>query len=80
MAAPIFLLPLIHSLTKCPRCHQQYPKKQADCPHCAQLSDREAEVLRERKAEELEANSKVGKIFLLIGGVLAVLLGLMIFG
>lgn len=65
------------NLVTCSRCGLQYPQEEAECSHCSKLSDREVEVLKQRKNEQDHAHFQLGKTFLMIAGIAAVLLVLM---
>lgn len=72
------LLPIKRpALTNCSRCGHQYPQEELKCPHCSELSDSEVEVLKQRKLEQDQAHFQLGKTFLMIAGIAAVLLVLM---
>ena len=76
----LLLPPSIRSTIKCERCGQLYPKKQAECSHCSNLSDREVEELKETADEEREGNANLGRLFfylaiIILLGILAKLLG-----
>jgi hypothetical protein len=71
------LLPRIRRTLKCARCGLRYPVKDAQCPHCAQLSDREVERLRQRIADEHRGNANLGRLFLYIAVLL--LLAILLF-
>lgn len=73
LPAPIFLPSDIKSTQKCERCGLRYPKTEEKCSHCADLSDREVDALKQRFEDENQGNANLGKIFLLVTVVLALL-------
>ncbi len=66
MVGPI-LFPLKIKLTKkCQRCGLRYPRKEKECSHCKNLTDREVENLRAKMEEEHESNKNMGRLFMYI--------------
>lgn len=57
----------------CVRCGLHYDEREPECPHCSGLSSEALKAMLEEKELEREGNAPMGRIFLLIGFVLAVL-------
>jgi len=72
MEAPIFIPPSIRRTRKCDRCGLLYPKKETQCTHCADLTDREVEEFKLRIKAEHEGNSNLGKLFFYIVMLIAI--------
>lgn len=78
MPGPIFLPPPIRRVKRCDRCGQSYPARRAQCPHCAGLSDREVEALREQVEAERAGSANLGRLFLYLAAVAGVFIVLMV--
>jgi len=57
---------------KCPRCGLHYPKKEKECRHCKDLSNREVDDLKIKTEEEHEGNANLGKVFTILAIILFV--------
>jgi ribosomal protein L37E len=57
----------------CERCGQHYDTREPTCPHCGGLDADGLRALLAEKDREKEGNAGMGRIFLLIGAVLAAL-------
>lgn len=68
MQLPIKTTPL----GKCDRCGLMYPKKEAACTHCADLTDREVIALQEKYESYTEGNANLGLLLVFFAAVLAV--------
>ena len=66
MTIPIFIPPPIRRTQKCNRCGLLYPKKEASCIHCSNLSDSELNEIKLKISQERQANQNLGKLFLFI--------------
>lgn len=78
---PPFFLPVrIKRTKKCERCGCRYPKVEENCSHCSNLKDgaelNEFLSLRKRR---MKANVNLGKLFLYISLLLALILILVMF-
>lgn len=65
---------------KCGRCGLRYPEREPACIHCANLSDREVEALKQEIREQHASNTNLGKLFyyicaLLVIGIIILALG-----
>ena len=58
----------------CERCGLHYDKRESTCPHCGDLDDEGLKAMLAEKEEEREAGVPMGRVFLLIGAVLGVLI------
>jgi hypothetical protein len=72
--APILLPPKPKRTKPCPRCGQRYPAADPVCPHCDGLSDIAVARLRKQVEEEHLAHAALGRLFLLLAAVLAVVM------
>jgi predicted nucleic acid-binding Zn ribbon protein len=72
MTGPIFLPITIRRSQKCSRCGLRFPKSEAQCTHCANLSDREVIALKERRQKERLGNANLANLFYFIAALLAV--------
>lgn len=57
---------------KCKRCGLRYPRREASCIHCNNLSDRELADLKARIREEKTAHGRLGLLFLYIAGLIVI--------
>lgn len=55
----------------CERCGLLYDARESACPHCGGLDAAGLHMLLAEKDREQEGNASMGRIFLLIGAVLA---------
>lgn len=55
---------------KCTRCELRYLEKEAECPHCKNLSDSEVNALKLRVESEADAHSSLGKILLAVAAAI----------
>ena len=55
----------------CARCGLHYDEREPECPHCSALSDEDLQTLLEEKEREREGNVPMGRVFLLLGVILA---------
>ncbi len=58
---------------QCQRCGLRRPDNDDECPHCAGLDDAEVADLRRHTTEEHEGHSRLGRTFLIVAAVLAVI-------
>jgi len=76
-----FLPPWLIRRTKpCARCGLRHPEGETECPHCAELSDAEVSHMQRRRAQEDEANARLGSAMSIgaaLLGVLVVIFALM---
>ena len=80
MSPPISLPPRVRPSKVCDRCGLWYPKKKNQCPHCEGMNDAEVAVLKEQYEDLHQGNSNLGRQFLLIAAVVALLfLGVLAF-
>lgn len=63
----------------CPRCGLHYDQRKPACPHCSDLDEHGLQVLHEEQEKRHAGNAAMGRVFLLIAALLAilVLLGLL---
>ena len=57
----------------CKRCGLHYDEREPECPHCSTLGPEALKAMLEERELEREGNASIGRIFLLIGAVLGVL-------
>lgn len=57
----------------CERCGLRRPDTGDQCPHCAGLDDAEVQALRRQAAEQHEGHARLGRTFLIVAAVLAVI-------
>ena len=60
----MFIPPRIVITKKCPRCLLRYPRREAQCTHCHDLTDYEVEQLKIRYKEEHKGNANLGRLFI----------------
>jgi ribosomal protein L37E len=59
----------------CERCGSYYNhQREEECPHCAQLNERQLEELKARRQAEGQANRRLGYGFLVAAAVVLVLI------
>ena len=56
---------------RCERCQSFYDKELADCPYCSHLDEHGLAKLLAEREDELEANSNLGSIFIIIAIIFA---------
>lgn len=74
MTVPVLLPVLIRRSRRCERCGLRFPRKKIQCPHCADLGDREVLDLKERMQEEQQGHANLGKLFYFIAAIVAAVL------
>lgn len=62
---------------ECPRCGLNYPERDARCGYCADLSDAQVAALAKTLNRHRRTNRGMGKVYLLIAGLVALLLLIM---
>lgn len=71
MTVPVLLPVSIRRSRRCERCGLRFPRKEAQCPHCADLSDPEVLDLKEGMQEEQQGHANLGKLFYFIAALVA---------
>jgi hypothetical protein len=69
---PVVIPRLVGYSKRCDRCGLLYPKKAARCTHCAELGDRQLELLRLRREGARKRYASLAKIFALVALLLLV--------
>ena len=72
LARAVLLKDQLH-VKPCKRCGLHYDDREPACPHCGGLDDNGLKAMLAEKAQEREGNAAMGRVFLLIGAVLGVL-------
>lgn len=75
----MFIPPPVHETKKCTRCGLLYPKDENECSHCSELTDKEVINLKEDFVEEQKGNSELGKLFLFISSIVALIMIILAF-
>ena len=71
MALPSLLPLRLQRSRRCQRCGLRYPRKAAQCPHCADLEEQGLAALRERVAEEHAGAAELGRFLGIAAAVIA---------
>ena len=63
----------------CVRCGLHYDEREPECPHCSSLGQEALQAMLAGKEQEREGNRSLGRLFLLLGAILAafVLIGML---
>ncbi|MCW8932866.1 MAG: hypothetical protein OQL19_21825 [Gammaproteobacteria bacterium] len=75
----MFVPPPLKLTNKCERCGLLYPKKEAKCSHCSDLSDQEVIYLKHKFAKEQQGNANLGKLLLFIASIIALVMMTLIY-
>ena len=73
------IIPPFKRRKKCSRCGLLYPKKEKFCPHCNDLDDKQVHELKLKFQEEQKGNENLGKLFLYLAVIIALLVLITLF-
>jgi len=74
MHSPIYIQPPTEPTKTCDRCGLHFSIDEKECTHCKDLSDKQVMLLKIKIRKQQKGNANLGRLFMYISVLLAVLM------